>query len=191
MRTPDYFKQFSKKFRYFVTEQFPSFGLDDNFAYAFHNTKSRYCSIKDNKHWHVMIYMGESKKPNYPVPCPFTCFSLLIADGVNIQMNGVLFDELQETRLEYSAPIDTKPLPKVLSIFKKDVYAQSNLVTRVSIERYLKVLNGPHGGTLSAIIDCFSSGYGSYSSQNHSMVTNFSLDCSQAQCYCYTCTNDK
>ena len=71
---------------------------------------------------------------------------------------------------------------------KQNIAVQTDYMSSVSLERYFKVISGPYGGELSQIMDAFLSGYGSVNIQRHSMVTNFELTCSNAQCYCSECT---
>ena len=49
------------------------------------------------------------------------------------------------------------------------------------------LLKGEYGYALKQIMDILSSGYGSTHIQHHSMVIEFELTCSQAQCVCFDC----
>lgn len=195
-KSPDYFKQFAKNIKYFVTDQFPSVDTKDQFAYAFHGSQTSLCTLANEKHWHIMISSEKPQKLGYPVPCPYSCFALLIAHGANFQYNGEIFEKLLQAVIynekypcaEVSPNRLKSKLPKVTKVFKRDIASQTDMLTSASIERYLKVSNGIYGGQLSAIIDCFLSGYGSYDAQMHSMIVKFSLNCSDAQCFCYFCT---
>jgi len=199
-QNPTYFRKFSKLFRYVVTEKYPD--LSGDIAFAFHNTKSSACTNigGNNQHWHVLTYSEKNLPKNgYAVPCPYACFVQLILGGVNVQYSGDIFDKLK-TAVTYNEKYDTeesrdhilkKHLPKILKTVKSQQqhsHTQTDMICSASLERYLRVLNGPYGGDLSQIIDAFISGYGSVHIQQHSMVTNFELTCSNAQCYCYECT---
>jgi hypothetical protein len=195
-QSPGYFKQFARKFKYFVTEKYPTLPAD-NFAFAFHNPKSDACTVSNVKHWHLLLYSSSDFiKGGYSVPCPYACFSRLILEGINFSLTGDIFTKLQravtynekyETDCSRPAVLRTK-LPKVIKSSKHDQYTQTDLISSASLERYFKVMNGQYGGEFSQIMDAFISGYGSVNIQSHSMVTNFELTCSQAQCYCYNCT---
>ena len=196
-QSPGYFRKFAKHFRYTISEKYPDLPVD-NFALAFHNTKSDACHIGNNKHWHLLVYSDNFvNNSGYIVPCPFACFTLLILDGVNIQHTGDIFDKLKAAA-NYNQKYSTdesavnvlrKKLPKILPmVSKKHQSSQTDMLPSASLQRYLSVINGPYGGVFSQIIDAFISGYGTVHRQHHSMVTNFELTCSDAQCYCYECT---
>lgn len=194
-RSPSYFRKFSKKFHYITCEKYPNLPID-NFALAFHNTQSDSCSIENVKHWHLLIFSDTRVNNSYTVPCPYACFTQLILGGINVQHTGDIFDKLKAA-VDYNEKYSNdesnvlalrKRLPKIPVNVKKNQAMQTTLITSASLDRYLQVLNGPYGGHMSQIIDAFISGYGSIDMQNHSMVTHFELRCSDAQCYCYECT---
>ena len=188
-QSPYYFEQFSNQFRYFVTDKYPDVP-ETNVAFAFHNTQSSFCTLQYRKHWHVLQFMGGFPKDSYQVQCPYACFSLFIAHGVNIHMEGDIFEKLQNAfiynQMYYTD--DTSPdtllqkVPKVMTIFKENAFTQTEFLSSASIERFTKVMDGPFRGQLSTIIDSFIAGHGSVSTHNHSMLTNFSLKCSQLHC---------
>lgn len=193
--SPGYFRKFAKYFRYSICDKYPNLPAD-NFALAFHNTKSNVCNVDNVKHWHLMIYSESPNNNGYTVPCPYACFALLISDGVNVKITGTIFDKLT-TAVAYNQKYETeetaatvmrRKLPKMPTLLKKNRGVQTDMLSSNSLERYLEVLNGPYSGHLSQIIDAYISGYGSVDMQCHSMVTHFELSCSNAVCYCYECT---
>jgi len=181
-QSPEYFQQFHKDFRYFVTDKYPEFSEDESYGFSFHSAISKHCTIKYKKHWHVLSYKSVKalKNPNYQVFCPLMCFVHNIVAGANFHFNGEMFEKLQfamqfneRTFHEESIFSHSTKLPNpVLNI---DVSTQTDLLTSTSIERYLKIINSPYGGDLSAIIDSFASGYGSFISQTDSTIVSFSM----------------
>ena len=196
-QSPAYFKQFAKQFRYIVSEEYPILPADD-FALAFHNQKSEFCTLKNVQHWHLLIFTGKQCE-NYgsTVVCPYAAFKLLILEGINIQFHGDIFGRLNtaidlndkhgvdETR----AHVLRKKLPKNNAITKIHVGTQTDMLSNASLKRFISVLNGHYGGEFNQIMDAFISGYGCVSLQNHSMLTTFLLVCAPAQCYCFECSN--
>jgi hypothetical protein len=198
-QSPDYFRKFAKNFRYTICESYPA--ATGSFAFAFHNPKSDACSIKNNAdHWHLLTYTetASGAAGGYDVPCPYSCFYELIWSGNKITYEGDIFKRLRnavvyvtknpEMALGGGKCARKKRLPKVDATMTKLQAVQTDQITSNSLERYFMILNGPHGGAFSQIMDAFISGYGHVYRQDHSMVTNFELTCSQAQCYCYECT---
>jgi hypothetical protein len=208
---PSYFQSSRDNFSYFICEKYPNLP-SDNYAIAFHDTKNDYCSIKTLPHLHVLIYSdkgttGDGYHHNhqkykhhhrgYEVPCPFSCFKLLILGGVNFQYCGIIFQKLQ-TAVVYNDKYPSKyssiktcraKVPKVIDMLKTcEISTQTNVLPHATLERFLTVYNGPYAAEFSQIMDVFISGYGSVFLQNHNMITTFELCCSPAQCLCDSCT---
>ena len=213
-QSPQYFKQYAKNFRYIVTDKYPQLPTD-NFALAFHNTATNFCSVEGVKHWHMLLYSqsggggGGLKKATaaatardgFAVPCPYSCFALLILGGVNIQFSGDIFDKLQRavaynkktavpSSQETNVEALKKRLPKVVKTARHHATVQTDYISNSFLDRVTQVASGPYGGQFNQIIDAFISGYGSVYTQHHSMVVNFELSPSQAQCYCFECTSE-
>ncbi len=194
-QSPNFFEQSAEFFRYFVCESYPTLP-SDNFALAFHNTQSDVCDVKNVKHWHLLTY---SKTPlvndGFLVPCPFSCFALLILQGVNIQFTGEVFEKLQRAfvynekyeLVDLRSQTLRRKLPNVCKPFKHNAATQTDLLSSTSLDRYTAIFNGAYGGEFSQIMDAFISGYGLVSNVNHSMLTHFELTCAPSQCMCYEC----
>jgi hypothetical protein len=104
-QTPAYFKRYSKHFRYIVSEEYTVLP-ENNFALAFHNPKSEFCTIKSVKHWHLLIFTGrECENYGSSVVCPYASFKLHILDGINIQFHGDVFDKIK-TAIDYNDKFD-------------------------------------------------------------------------------------
>jgi hypothetical protein len=216
-QNPAYFQEFASCFRYYICEKYPSLP-DTNYAISFHNQKNNSCPIKKLPHLHVLTYTAttatvttttccsaaekhlqhyqqQQQQHGYQVPCPYSCFKLLILGGVNYQCDGDMFQRLQ-TAVIYNDKYNTEEakvkvclskLPKLNSSKTKTISTQTDLISSTTIERFLTVYNGNYGGEFNQIMDAFISGYGSIFSQQHSMIVNFELGCSNAQCICDSC----
>lgn len=144
-QTPEFFRKLSKKFRFYVTDTYPTLPTDGNFAMAFHNTRNTACVLEDIKHWHLLIYteyphqQPKNFGPGSTVSCPYTCFAFLIHDGVNMQCSGGIFDKLM-VAVEYNNKYETtdtrfdilkKYIPKLPKTLKKDQQTQTTVASRV------------------------------------------------------------
>ena len=84
-RTPEYFPQFVKQYRYFICQKEPIFDhrVTKNFAYSLH-LNDDFCKVP-GFHYHVIAsndqlpdsFKSSASKP-FIIPCLFTCFKLLI-----------------------------------------------------------------------------------------------------------------
>ena len=102
-RTPEYFRQLQKLFRYFICNselQFDS-NLTKNFAYSQHKNED-HCKIQQF-HYHVLAsvdqlpqsFKNTSSEPS-TIPCLLTCFQLLIRGSSHIVHHGEVTEKLQE-----------------------------------------------------------------------------------------------
>ena len=102
-RTPEYYQQFQKLFRYFICNTEPQFdsNLTKNFAYSQLKIEDP-CKIQPF-HYHVIAafdqllqsFKDTSSKP-YTIPCLFTCFQLLIRGFSHIVHYGEVMEKFQE-----------------------------------------------------------------------------------------------
>ena len=83
-RSPGFFKQFQKNFKYFISEEKPNFSSLKNFAFCMH-FESVHCDYNPTNHYHVLIdvseFSADSLKQTKPcsVPCLFTTFKYLFS----------------------------------------------------------------------------------------------------------------
>ena len=79
-RSPAYFKQFRKNFRFFVSEEKPSSMFAKNYAVCMHY-ENGYCEVLPSNHYHALFDVSdvstEILKQNklYTVPCLYTTFN--------------------------------------------------------------------------------------------------------------------
>ena len=195
---PEYFKRYSRKFRYLISYSYPTLPLD-NFSIAQH-CSGRFCNFSPSKHWHVLLFHEpeeheeESNHPSYAVPCPYSAFRLLIKTGcTNVLYKGELFEKLAkavEYHIKYpdTAPKEIvlkKKLPKIKALVNN--VTQTTHITRHFLERILAVANGKHGTAFNTIVDAFNSGCGFIDTYEHGQRLRFELDVSGAQCTCTEC----
>ena len=83
-RTPEYFRQFTTQYRYFIcqSESIYDHTVTKNFAYSLH-MKDEFCKVPGS-HYHDIAsndqlpdsFKSRASKP-FILPCLFTCFKLL------------------------------------------------------------------------------------------------------------------
>ena len=78
-RSPAYFKQFQKNFRFFVSEEKPSSMFARNYAVCMH-FENGYCELLPSNHYHVLFDVSDvsteilKRNKLYAVPCLYTTF---------------------------------------------------------------------------------------------------------------------
>ena len=100
-RSPDYFRQFRKSFRFLLFFCKPNSDKNKiaNFAFAYHQ-KSFFCH-NSSVHYHVLISSenlssleGTDSSKAYAIPCLFTCFKCLIYDLDGFVVHGPVLENL-------------------------------------------------------------------------------------------------
>ena len=95
-RSPGFFKQFQKNFKYFISEEKPNFSSLKNFAFCMH-FESVHCDYNPTNHYHVLIDVSEFSadflKQTKPcsVPCIFTTFKYLFSSSDTLEAKGDVF----------------------------------------------------------------------------------------------------
>ena len=98
-RSPNYFKQFQKQFKFLILEEKPSFSIGNFYAVCAH-FDSEFCNLV-NSHYHVLIdtttFENETVKryQSFPVPCVYTAFKFLFWTAPNLETNGDVFTKLK------------------------------------------------------------------------------------------------
>ena len=187
-RSPAYFKQFQKNFRFFVSEEKPSSMFARNYAVCMH-FENGYCELLPSNHYHVLFDVSDVsteilKRNKLYVHNLRNFFS----NGATVQTTGEIFEKLK-LAVEYngSAPPTKgeatsiqKRLPNLSSALSKN-YRPSGIVGYKSLDNAEKTLNqqlqtdristetlkrfenisyGPHSGAFCQIMDIYVSGYG-------------------------------
>ena len=97
-RSPNYFKQFQKQFKFLITDEKPNLTASNNYAVCPH-FESDFCQLPTN-HFHVLIESAidvETMKPikTLTVPCLFTTFRHLFSTSTSLEFKGDTFSRLQ------------------------------------------------------------------------------------------------
>ena len=85
-RSPAYFKQFQKKFRFFVSEEKPALRFARNYAVSI-NFENGYCKVLPSNHYHVFFDVSDvsteilKRNKLYAVPCLYTIFRIFFQTG--------------------------------------------------------------------------------------------------------------
>ena len=152
-RSPAYFKQFQKNFRFFVSEEKPSSMFARNYAVCMH-FENGYCELLPSNHYHVLFDVSEvsteilKRNKLYAVPCLYTTFKTFFSNGATVETTGEIFEKLK-LAVEYnsSAPPTKgeatsiqKRLPNLSSALSKN-YRPSGIVGYKSLVNAEKTLN--------------------------------------------------
>ena len=96
-RSPDYFKQFCKNFRFFLFREKTKFGAtfptDLVMAFGLHSpAHDGFCNALTDNHYHVLAQcFGENQKgqpKSYLQPCLYTNYALLISNSDENEVFG-------------------------------------------------------------------------------------------------------
>ena len=128
-RSPGFFKQLQKNFKYLITEEKPNFFCLKNFAFCMH-FESIHCDYNPTNHYHVLIDVAEFSadflKQTKPcsVPCLFTTFKYLFSCSDTLEAKGDVFQKLLlavEYNHGYSKADTTASVQKRLPMVTKNV----------------------------------------------------------------------
>ena len=122
-RSPNYFKQFQKQFKFQIVEEKPTLSYTNVYAVCAH-FDSEFCGLVTN-HYHVLLdtttFEKESLKrnQNFPVPCIFTTFNFLFSTATTLETNGDVFTKLK-LAVEFNSSadkVDSQTVRKQLPAF--------------------------------------------------------------------------
>ena len=186
-RSPDYFKQFRKNFRFFLFKEKPKAGvdfpLDVVISIGLHSpVHDGLCNALPDNHYHVLAqcfgenYKGQPK--SYLLPCLYSTYALLIANSDEKEICCEIFEKLDQAVQYNCDPPNRNPkklLPSIcFSVQKCDKAVQvSSGLSQGTIQRLENVMLGPYGGHFLLIADIFQTGHGSL---NFVPVLTFSLN---------------
>ena len=191
-RTPDFFRQFQKKY-YFICRSEPIFdteGINNSFADNLHE-KNSFCRIKE-QHYYVIAALHqvtEAFKLNssnlYSISCLYTCFRFLLhkTQSVNLNFRGEIFEKLQQAvNYNHQHQLDLysskRRLPNIfeLETVKENVHFQTDFIPICTLNRFLCIYQNSSYAEFSKIIDVIISGYGSLNVDNENVKTNFRFE---------------
>ena len=120
-RSPSYFKQFQKQFKFLVTNEKINWSSVKNFAVCFH-FDSEFCQLTtttSTNHFHVLIDTSEAatthndifkRNKAFPVSCLFTTFRYLFSSAVDLETKGDVFFKLK-LAVDFNIKNEEKPEP--------------------------------------------------------------------------------
>ena len=172
-------KKFRKNFKFFILNNEPDisqFPLYTNFAFATHSTQKESCTqLLDNDHLHIHVFIELTKdcvdvvnkltSTTFIVPCLLSSFKHLILGCSKIQLSGPLVEKLKisvnnNNSINTSTDIGGAPLRRRMphvcfALQTRSIQTQTDLITKVTIERFINILNGDNAADFSKIIDFF------------------------------------
>ena len=172
-QTPEQFKQFNKKFKFFSSESPPIITTEviPNYAYGIHSDANDQCCGFDNFHYHIIAEtttdLGKQKK--YTVPCLYSTYKHLLYNSTDHFFAGDLMKQLNNA-VNYNQqypPVDQQPntslrrrLPLLCAVQKQHNNTQTNIMPSETFDRVLRIINSNLCGDFCRILDILLSGYG-------------------------------
>ena len=188
-RTPEYFRQYSKQYRYFICRSEPIFDhtVTQNFGYSLHMNDD-FCKVPGS-HYHVIAsndqlpnsFKSTASKP-FIIPCLFTCFKLLIKTNLtNTVFCGEIMNKIDEAvnyneQHQLNFANSKRKLPNVDCVFTNIVQTQTDFLPTCTIDRLYSIYNGVLYVELSKILDMLNSGYGCFNIDNSLILINFNME---------------
>ena len=154
-RTPEYFRQIAKQYRYFICQSEPIFDhtVTKNFAYSLHMNDD-FCKVH-GFHYHVIAsndqlpdsFKSTASKP-FSIPCLFTCFKLLIKNNISKTIfRGEIMNKIDEAvnyneQHQLNFANSKRKLPKVDCVFTNSVQTQPDFLPTCTIDKFYSIYNG-------------------------------------------------
>lgn len=189
--SPEYFKQYQKNFKYYVSDTLPNLHDENfpNFCFGIHNC-DKFCTINNKLHYHVLVDTENvaeiTKKLNtklYVVPCLYSCYKLLLSNTKDLFFFGPVFDKLEKSvtlneslKLHPLSANIKKRLPHICFSQKQSVSTQTDAITHITLDRLLDVMNGPFAADFFKIIDVLLTGYGDINNDSDVRFIKFVFD---------------
>ena len=199
-QSPEFLKKFRKNFKFFIlntepdTSQLP---LNTNFAFATHSIHNEYCAqLLDDAppHIHVLIevtndcvnVVNKMTSTSFVVPCLLSSFKHLILGCSKFHLSGPLMEKLK-IAVNYNNSLTTQ-LTLVVLLYEGDCHkfallhkldsipTQTDLITNVTIERFINILNGDNAAEFSKIIDFILSGYDRLEINSNTLFVKFIME---------------
>ena len=199
-QSPEFLKKIRKNFNFFIlntepdTSQLP---LNTNFAFATHSIHNEYCAqLLDNDHPHIHVLIEVTRdcvnvvnkmtSTSFVVPCLLSSFKDLILGCSNFHLSGPLMEKLK-IAVNYNNSINNstdiggaslrRRLPQVCFASQtRSIQTQTDLITNVTIERFINILNCDNADEFSRIIDIILSGYGRLEIDSNTLFVKFIME---------------
>ena len=188
-RTPEYFRQFAKQYRYFICQSEPIFDhtVRKNFAYSLHMNDD-FCKVPGFR-YHFIASNGQlpdsfksTASKTFIIPCLFTCFKLLIKTNLtNPIFGGEILKKIDEVvnyneQQQLNFANSKRKLPIIDCVFTNGVQTQTDFLPTCTIDRFYSIYNGGLYGELSKILDILNSSYGCLHAHNSLILINFNVE---------------
>ena len=176
--TRENLKTYQKQFRYFITDNKPSFtnlAENLNYAYGYHPSHHKIddCFQKGN-HYHIICDKDlDVFNVCSPIPCLINCFHFLLKPTIGTTIVGDKLVQLQN--VIYSLPSED---PKMFAFYShqhnlpvmktstKSVAPKRSIdegdLPMATVKRLKFILDGPYAADFYNIMDMFSSGEGCF-----------------------------
>ena len=122
----------------------------------------------------------------FVVPCLLSSFKHLKLGCSKLHLSGPLIEKLKITvnyinSINNSTDIGSAPLRRRLPQVcfdsqTRSIQTQTDLITNVTIERFINILNGDNAAEFSKIIDIILSGYGRLKIDSQTLFVKFILE---------------
>ena len=188
-RTPEYFRQLAKQYRYFICRCEPKFHhtVTKNFAYSLHMDDD-FCRVPGS-HYHVIAsndqlpdsFKSKASK-QFIIHCLFTGFKLLIkTDFTNTDFRGEILNKIDEAmnyneQHQLNFAKSKRKLPNVDCVSTSSVQTQTDFLPTSTVDRFYSICNGAPYNELCKILDILNSGYGCLHVDNSLIMINFNVE---------------
>ena len=172
-RTPEYFCQFAKQYRYPICQSEPIFDhtVTKNLAYSLH-LNDNFCEVP-GFHYHVIAsndqltdsFKSTASKP-FIIHCLFTCFQILQRTKLtNTNFCGEIMIKIDEAvnyneQHHLNFANSKRKLPNVHCVFINSVQTQTDFLLTRTIDRLYSIFNGGLYGKLFKILHTLNMGVG-------------------------------
>ena len=195
-QSPEIFQKFRKKFKFFILNNEPDASqlpLNTNFAFATNSIENESCAqLLDNDHSHIHVLIEVTKdcvdvvskmtSTTFVVPCLLSSFKNLILGCSKLHLSVPLMEKLK-IAVNYNNSINNstdiggaslrRRLPQVCFASKTRSIQTQTLITNVTIERFINILNGDNAAEFSEIIVIILSGYGRLEIDSNTLFVKF------------------
>ena len=177
----EYFKQFRENFKKKILNNEPDVSdrpSNTNLSFAVHSNQNNFCSqslVNGQPPYHVLMKVTKkcietvnkmTLKP-FIVPCLLFSFKYLIMGCSKYRLSGPLMEKIKVAVNNNSTNnFDTtgvslrKQFPQICFASQtRSIQTQTDLITNVTIERFIRILNGDNAAQFSKVIDIILSRY--------------------------------
>ena len=192
-------KKIRKNFKFLTLNNEPDASLlpiNTNFAFATHSTHNKYCApLLDNAPPHILVLIEVTKNcvdvvnkmtsTTCVVPCLLPAFKHQFLGRSKFPLSGPLM-EILKTAVNYNNsknnPTDIggaslRRLPQFCFTSQtRSIQTQTDLITNVTIERFIITLNGNKAIEFSKIIDIILSGYSLLEIDSNTLFDKFMME---------------